>query len=172
MSLRAGEEMQVSLSEDIEPTSETHDSPYIYDPGDFPPEELSKGMTQEMESMRYFDVFTEVPVSSLPPELVRTAITTRWVHRWKGDTVRSRLVCRGFSETVTDEDQTYASKPLAVMVKLLILVSLSLNWHIEFWDVGTAFLHAAVTGELYVVCLLYTSPSPRDRTRSRMPSSA
>ena len=25
---------------------------------------------------------------------------------------------------------------------------------------------------LYPVCLLYTSPSPRDRTRSRMPSSA
>ena len=26
--------------------------------------------------------------------------------------------------------------------------------------------------ELYNYCLLYTSPSPRDRTRSRMPSSA
>ena len=26
--------------------------------------------------------------------------------------------------------------------------------------------------ELYFPCLLYTSPSPRDRTRSRMPSSA
>ena len=25
---------------------------------------------------------------------------------------------------------------------------------------------------LFVFCLLYTSPSPRDRTRSRMPSSA
>ena len=25
---------------------------------------------------------------------------------------------------------------------------------------------------IYVICLLYTSPSPRDRTRSRMPSSA
>ena len=25
---------------------------------------------------------------------------------------------------------------------------------------------------LYEICLLYTSPSPRDRTRSRMPSSA
>ena len=24
----------------------------------------------------------------------------------------------------------------------------------------------------YIACLLYTSPSPRDRTRSRMPSSA
>ena len=27
-------------------------------------------------------------------------------------------------------------------------------------------------GVLFFVCLLYTSPSPRDRTRSRMPSSA
>ena len=26
--------------------------------------------------------------------------------------------------------------------------------------------------DTYEVCLLYTSPSPRDRTRSRMPSSA
>ena len=26
--------------------------------------------------------------------------------------------------------------------------------------------------DVYVGCLLYTSPSPRDRTRSRMPSSA
>ena len=26
--------------------------------------------------------------------------------------------------------------------------------------------------EFYKLCLLYTSPSPRDRTRSRMPSSA
>ena len=28
------------------------------------------------------------------------------------------------------------------------------------------------TGKGWVTCLLYTSPSPRDRTRSRMPSSA
>ena len=26
--------------------------------------------------------------------------------------------------------------------------------------------------KLFIICLLYTSPSPRDRTRSRMPSSA
>ena len=29
-----------------------------------------------------------------------------------------------------------------------------------------------IIGDKCVVCLLYTSPSPRDRTRSRMPSSA
>ena len=33
-----------------------------------------------------------------------------------------------------------------------------------------AFLGAKVVHTFY--CLLYTSPSPRDRTRSRMPSSA
>ena len=35
--------------------------------------------------------------------------------------------------------------------------------------------HVAADGDLitsYNTCLLYTSPSPRDRTRSRMPSSA
>ena len=31
---------------------------------------------------------------------------------------------------------------------------------------------AALPGPLYVVCLLYTSPSPRDGLLSRMPSSA
>ena len=32
--------------------------------------------------------------------------------------------------------------------------------------------HAATCELEYFGCLLYTSPSPRDRTRSRMPSSA
>ena len=35
--------------------------------------------------------------------------------------------------------------------------------HISFFDLG---------GDFSYICLLYTSPSPRDRTRSRMPSSA
>ena len=35
---------------------------------------------------------------------------------------------------------------------------------------GMAFVNNATTG--VNTCLLYTSPSPRDRTRSRMPSSA
>ena len=35
-------------------------------------------------------------------------------------------------------------------------------------DFGGEFIPSLVK----IVCLLYTSPSPRDRTRSRMPSSA
>ena len=32
--------------------------------------------------------------------------------------------------------------------------------------------HSIVKWKVLTTCLLYTSPSPRDRTRSRMPSSA
>ena len=45
----------------------------------------------------------------------------------------------------------------------------------RFGDVlaGATVIDAfAGTGALGLDCLLYTSPSPRDRTRSRMPSSA
>ena len=38
--------------------------------------------------------------------------------------------------------------------------------------VGTVPPSATVHGQLSNFCLLYTSPSPRDRTRPRMPSSA
>ena len=37
---------------------------------------------------------------------------------------------------------------------------------------GWGFRSELNTGVLFFRCLLYTSPSPRDRTRSRMPSSA
>ena len=37
---------------------------------------------------------------------------------------------------------------------------------------GALVFYSALKKEHIKVCLLYTSPSPRDRTRSRMPSSA
>ena len=37
---------------------------------------------------------------------------------------------------------------------------------------ATSTFSGADGDSLYTICLLYTSPSPRDRTRSRMPSSA
>ena len=36
----------------------------------------------------------------------------------------------------------------------------------------SSILSCAYELDIYKSCLLYTSPSPRDRTRSRMPSSA
>ena len=34
------------------------------------------------------------------------------------------------------------------------------------------FIRITALSEKYILCLLYTSPSPRDRQKSRMPSSA
>ena len=42
---------------------------------------------------------------------------------------------------------------------------------VNFENVGKKVINAKNV-ELKKLCLLYTSPSPRDRTRSRMPSSA
>ena len=42
----------------------------------------------------------------------------------------------------------------------------------DLHDIGKNLVGMMCEGEGFEVCLLYTSPSPRDRTRSRMPSSA
>ena len=39
-------------------------------------------------------------------------------------------------------------------------------------QIGILPNHAPIATAVDIGCLLYTSPSPRDRTRSRMPSSA
>ena len=46
------------------------------------------------------------------------------------------------------------------------MVELTYNWDPEDYAGGRNF------GHLAYICLLYTSPSPRDRSLSRMPSSA
>jgi len=49
---------------------------------------------------------------------------------------------------------------------------LSQYYDVESFIPDEVLLPFPVSGQEGVVCLLYTSPSPRDRTRSRMPSSA
>ena len=41
---------------------------------------------------------------------------------------------------------------------------------VKAFEIMTEYFYKA--GVLYTTCLLYTSPSPRDRQKSRMPSSA
>ena len=54
---------------------------------------------------------------------------------------------------------------LVSVVVLCVLCLLKLN-------VLMSLIIAAMTGAVLGGCLLYTSPSPRDRQKSRMPSSA
>ena len=46
---------------------------------------------------------------------------------------------------------------------------LGIDWN---WDVNTYIKLLKINGGKNRICLLYTSPSPRDATLSRMPSSA
>ena len=42
----------------------------------------------------------------------------------------------------------------------------------DMWTLSGMYAYRLPMGNGFISCLLYTSPSPRDRTRSRMPSSA
>ena len=74
----------------------------------------------------------------------------------------------GFSRilVIHPEDQARAEALHAIAGPFRIIIG---------GDSRTASVRAALhslQGETVSTCLLYTSPSPRDRTRSRMPSSA
>ena len=75
-----------------------------------------------------------------------------------------------------DQIGEYHYRPWVPFVGTLFLFVFVANWlgalvpwkliHLEEGEL------AAPTNDINTTCLLYTSPSPRDRTRSRMPSSA
>ena len=78
---------------------------------DYPEELLKLGMQREMTAMKDFNVYSEVKTEALSKEDIDSAISTRWVLRWKGDEVRASLVARGFTQHVEDTDDIYASTP-------------------------------------------------------------
>ena len=53
-----------------------------------------------------------------------------------------------------------------------LLISIATGQKSDPRTVALAGATTTIADGIYAVCLLYTSPSPRDRTRSRMPSSA
>ena len=69
---------------------------------------------------------------------------------------------------------THGPKP-EPLPTLIIHTSVPVNKEKAVESLGESFAapeKKTVNGHEYFDCLLYTSPSPRDRTRSRMPSSA
>ena len=83
-----------------------------------------------------------------------------------------------FAELITPEQLTILGQIIFIDLVLagdnaIIIGMVASKFPIEqrkkiiFWGIG-----GAVILRIILTCLLYTSPSPRDRTRSRMPSSA
>ena len=89
---------------------------------------LKVGLQKEMEAMRNFDVYTEVDKDSLSPETLQGAIDTRFECKNKDDEARARLVVKDYWREVSDKDDIYASTPLLLTVKLLLLIALQFGF--------------------------------------------
>jgi len=64
------------------------------------------------------------------------------------------------------------ASPSGIRKAALLLMGLEPTTAAELLKVADPEVVTRIAAELAYLCLLYTSPSPRDRTRSRMPSSA
>ena len=81
-----------------------------------------------------------------------------------------------FRENMAKSEGLSAKTPDNVIVTPLNIpctsgASIPCEW-VQMEEASTKPVLLYFHGGCYVFCLLYTSPSPRDRTRSRMPSSA
>ena len=103
-------------------------------------------MTKEMRSLEDFDTNEDVDISTLDPYTVQQSMTLLWVHIWRGF-VKSRLCVRGYEQSVASLDDTYASTPVIYVLRILLIIALSRNWMIHFFDISTAFLHAPLSSE-------------------------
>ena len=139
------DETEISLAERLS-------NPLFWQSPEFTYEEEKAGMNKEMKSMIDFDVFTEQKMSDLTPEQLATVISTKWVKVRKGDgTCRCRLVVRGYDQLIDDPDDTYASTPSLLTLKTLLTLAVARGWHITLADISTAFLHALVDGDVWVL---------------------
>ena len=127
-------------------------NPLFWQSPEFTYEEEMQGMNKEMKSMLNFDVFEEFKMSDLTPEQLETVISTRWAKTRKSDgTCRCRIVVRGYDQIVEDPDETYASTPSLLTLKTLLTLAVARGWHVTLADISTAFLHALMEGDAWVL---------------------
>ena len=78
--------------------------PTIEDPQRFDQEKLKQGRMKDMASMVSQGVFEEITLDQAREEEKRNIIGSKWVHRSKGDEVRSCIVGLRYDEVIKDSD--------------------------------------------------------------------
>ena len=86
-------------------------------------------------------MFEEITLDQASEEERRNIIGSYWVHRNKGDEVRSRIVGLGFDEVIMDADDIYASPPFFAILRVILCIALARSWSIRVGGISTAFLH-------------------------------
>ena len=120
--------------------------PHIYHNEGFDTEKLKKGMQKEMEPMKAQKVYEEIDITKLTPQQQQeldldNIIESRWVYRSKGDEVRARIVAKGYTEHIEDQDDVRKHTTVAVL-RILLALSLARGWIVQVGDISTAFLQA------------------------------
>ena len=81
----------------------------------------------------------------------------------------------GLIGALSPETSTFCLELARAAKKHGTKISFDLNYRASFWkgrEKELSAIFAEIAGLADILCLLYTSPSPRDRQKSRMPSSA
>ena len=108
---------------------------------------VSKAMKAEMESFRKFDVYDEVDLDDWTPEERSKIIGGRWVLAPKSDTVvEARYVAQGYALYV-ELDAVCATTLSPMTLRFFLTIASQRRYHMQTWDVSTAFLHATRSGE-------------------------
>ena len=142
-------EVNVDRAEELQALRAEH--PVVWYDTEFDLDQEIKGMQKERESLEHFEVFEERLESECTEEQLQNAISTKWVKRPKGDGVRCRVCVRGFDQVVEDPDDTFASTPSLATLKLLLTLACTYDWFVLAGDVSTAFLHALLNEEVFVI---------------------
>ena len=128
--LKSGKKITTATSEDAQEVRAEQRllEPHIYNNEGFDTEKLRKVMRKEMESMRAQKVYEVTDVTKLTPQQrqelnLDNIIDSRWVYRSKGDEVRARIVAKGYTEHIEDQDDVYASTPLFAVLRILLALS-------------------------------------------------
>ena len=77
-----------------------------------------------------------------------------------------------FWNSVMDHQKNPLSNIPDFATRHMIMQVLAWMWCIVFGIIVSSMWAGVISMILHIICLLYTSPSPRDRQKSRMPSSA
>ncbi|CAE8693048.1 unnamed protein product, partial [Polarella glacialis] len=110
-------------------------------------DQVEQGMAKERQSLRDFDVYTEVDESE-PERLGAKIVPSAWVLGAKHGGVKARLVAQQVN--TGNWADTFAATPSGCAHRLLLLVAARKQWPVQLGDVSTAFLHASLPEPVYL----------------------
>lgn len=112
-----------------------------------------KAMDEELKSLKENQTWSLV---DLPCD--KKPIQCKWIFKIKRDSdgkvskYKARLVAKGFTQVRgVDYNETYSPVVRSSTLRLLFSLAVEYDWHIDQWDVTTAFLYGKLKEDIYML---------------------